>query len=148
MAERAPESHTQPRAAEPTPIAPWFQRASSLAHAHDQPFVSAHFTSGRAAEIRVNAESLQAYLDVVRDSHFDDGTLITEWLRPDNRTPGSVLALELRGGSWHYWQVDLQGHGAELGDASPCQGCHAGALAAPVFGLARPGAESKPLAPR
>jgi hypothetical protein len=83
-------------------------------------------------------EAEAQYRSLVTDSEFADGTLIVEWLE-DTRGPQSrrVLALERRDGAWHYWELDANGRGAELGPSSSCQQCHAAAPAPPVFGLPR-----------
>jgi len=115
-----------------------------------EPLPSQHF-EGALSEIRVNAEAAVSYRSLTQGSRFDDGSLIVEWLRlPPTSTSDVVLALERNDGSWHYWQVDSLGRGNEELEGGACQGCHAGALSPPLFGLPQAGGarESKPTAPR
>jgi hypothetical protein len=91
------------------------------------------------AELRVNPEARASYLGLVTDTRFPDGTFLVEFLK-DARTSasGPILAMERRAGAWSYWQLDPKGRVQAEGALPLCAGCHAGAPAAPVFGLPRP----------
>jgi len=117
---------------------------------NSEPLPSQHFAASRS-EIRVNPEAAGRYRSLTQGSVFDDGTLVVEWLRlPPTSTADVVLALERTNGRWHYWQADSLGRGHEEIEGGACQGCHAGSVAPPLFGLPQLAdlRESKPQVPR
>lgn len=104
----------------------------------EHPLLSAHLGRPHRAEIRVNPEARAAYLALVADTQFADGTWLIESLKDAHTgAPGPTFALERRAGGWSYWELDSKGRVRAEGALPLCAGCHAGAPAAPVFGLPR-----------
>ncbi|HWA73167.1 MAG TPA: hypothetical protein VG937_12550 [Polyangiaceae bacterium] len=124
--------------APPSAIADWFERSKDWPLVSERPLPSAHLGRAQHARIRVNPEASEAYRTLVADTAFADGTLLVEFLG-DAKTGknGPILALERRAGTWTFWQLDAEGRLQEKGYLPFCAGCHAGAPAAPVFGLPR-----------
>jgi hypothetical protein len=119
---------------------PWFRDALTWPRVTDGPEPSAHLETPHLAEIQVNPEALETYRTLVVDTKFPPGTVLVERLR-DARTGrlGAILALE-RGPTaddWRYWALDSQGQLEPDVSLELCAACHAGALAAPVFGPRR-----------
>jgi hypothetical protein len=121
-----------------TAVAAWFARSKDWPLASEAAVPSAHLGRAQRAQVRVNPEASEAYRALVADTAFADGTLLVEFLS-DAKTgeSGPVFALERRAGSWTFWELDAQGRVQEAGALPFCAGCHAGAPAAPVFGLPR-----------
>ncbi|HET9930389.1 MAG TPA: hypothetical protein VFQ35_06875 [Polyangiaceae bacterium] len=122
----------------------WFSRVRTSSRVQAEPFRSRHFEGNLLAELRVNAEAEAAYRALVMDTRFEAGTLLVETLLGRDGAPAALLALERRAEGWAFSEVDPEGVPLPF-DESLCRGCHAGALAAPVFGPARivPERESK-----
>jgi hypothetical protein len=119
-------------------VADWFAPSKDWPSASETPVPSAHLGRAHRARIRVNPEASDAYRTLVADTAFADGTLLVEFLS-DAKTgeSGPVFALERRAGTWTFWELDAEGRVQETGQLPFCAGCHAGAPAAPVFGLPR-----------
>jgi hypothetical protein len=133
------EPASRPEApAKASPVADWFARSKDWPLASERPLPSAHLGRAHRAQIRVNPEASEAYRTLVADTAFADGTLLVEFLSDANTgANGPVFALERRAGAWTFWQLDAEGRVQETGALPFCAGCHAGAPAAPVFGLPR-----------
>lgn len=84
----------------------------------------------------MNPEAVTRYRSLVVGTQFDEGTLIVEELHAQGGAPSRSLVLERRANDWQFAVLDAQGNPQPFDDAA-CRGCHAGALAAPVFGPAR-----------
>jgi hypothetical protein len=114
----------------------------------EAPLLSAHLGRQQRAEIRVSPRARESYLALVADTQFAPGTWLVELLT-DARTgaKGPILALERRADGWAYWELDAQGRARAQGALAFCAGCHAGAPAAPVFGLPRPSPPQESNAP-
>lgn len=118
--------------------AEWLARAKDWPTASDHPLSSAHLGQPQRAELRVNPEARAAYLALVADTAFANGTWLVEFLSDaKSGLKGPIFALERRAGSWNYWELDAEGRVQAQGDLPFCANCHAGAPAAPVFGLPR-----------
>lgn len=146
MVPRASAPHTRAAGTSNVASSPvtWFSRLQTLPRVPGEPFRSRHFDGSALAEIRVNAEADARYRALVADTRFDDGTLIVETLSDAHGSPVAFLALERRPDGWRFSELDAGGVPRPF-DEALCRGCHAGALAAPVFGPARsvPSRESK-----
>lgn len=119
-------------------FAPWLARTRTWPMVNEQPLLSGHLGRAHRAEIRVNPEARAAYLALVADTQFADGTWLVESLiDADTNSAGPTFAMERRAGNWVYWLLDAAGRVQAEGSLPLCAGCHAGALARPVFGLPR-----------
>ena len=97
----------------------------------------------------MSPKAVESYLALVTDSQFAQGTWLVEFLTDARtRAKGPIFALERRAEGWAYWELDPQGRVRAEGALGFCGGCHAGALAPPVFGLPRaPAAQESNAAP-
>lgn len=99
-----------------------------------EPVHSAHLARPQLAELRVNPEASAAYLTLVADTGLPLGTRIVEVHRDAaNGRSGPIFALVREASGWEFLVFDSAGH--PLATPAHCSGCHAGAPAAPVFGL-------------
>jgi len=119
-------------------VAPWLAQSRDWPTVGEGPLPSAHLGRLHRAEIHVSPAARKSYLALVTDTQFAEGTWLVEFLK-DARTgaKGPIFALERRSDGWAYWELDPQGRVRAEGALAFCAGCHAGAPAAPVFGLPR-----------
>jgi hypothetical protein len=140
---RAPDARSEKVRDQPPELAPWFLSALTWPKATEAPLLSAHMGTPHIAEIHVNPEALEAYRNLVGDTLFAEGTWFVERLRhADTGRSGPILALERTPKEWRFWVLDPQGRLDPEVSLDFCAGCHAGALAPPVFGLPRQFADS------
>ncbi len=102
------------------------------------PFTSAHFNGAYAAELRVSPAARDAYLTLVADTEFAQGTRFVELLR-EPRSQRSAGALSLTRGvhGWRFARTEADGSAAPEDALGFCAQCHALAPAPPVFGPPR-----------
>jgi hypothetical protein len=117
-----------------SPVPAWLTSALTWPALTREPLHSAHLARPQLAELRVNPEAKAAYLGLVADGELPSGTCIVEVHR-DAATgrSGPIFALVRAVTAWEFFVFDGAGH--PLATPAYCSGCHAGAPAAPVFGL-------------
>ena len=137
-----PSERTLPIAKAPA-LPPWpeYATARSWPALDAAPFVSRGHPPAGSVEVHVSPESRAAYLGLVRDTLFPDGTLLTELAARAGAGPS--YAMRKSSGKWRFFQLDPEGAVLASGQLALCVGCHAEAPADGVFGL-----PSDPSAPR
>ena len=149
----APEAEAPAEAPAPVPArarAPeWLDAARAWPLVTAAPIVSQHLGRPHLAEIRVSPEAADDYRRLTPDTELSPGSFFVEWLRDASTARlGAIFALERTPETWRYWVLDARGVLVESGALALCAGCHAGAPAAPVFGLPNPSEESTATVPR
>jgi len=130
---------------EPLPAPPastWevYAQAKQWPTANAAPFISRGHQPEQPVDVRVSPEIRATYSDLVVDSTFPDGSVLTEL----SRAPGGRgYAMRKEGGNWQFFALDGNGGLLSSGALSLCAGCHAQAPSDGVFGLPRVPAESR-----
>lgn len=115
--------------------------ASPLLPVTHAAIVTAH-GAALVAEVRVNAAARDSYLALVADTEFPVGTQFFELLRePRSGRGAGALSLRRGEGGWEFQRFDAAGRPAPQSALAFCAGCHAQALAPPVFGVPRSASE-------
>jgi hypothetical protein len=137
MATQVAEPARAAASSEPTRAVPtWLSEALRWSPVTSEPVRSSHFVKPQLAEIRVNPEARAAYIALTVDSELPIGTRIVESHRDASTgKPGPILAVARTAQGWEFSRFDSAGQALDDVAPSYCADCHAGARAAPIFGL-------------
>ncbi|HEY8945076.1 MAG TPA: hypothetical protein VIM73_12475 [Polyangiaceae bacterium] len=127
---------SRPGAAPPLRAPAWVREIPSWPPLTPEPLPSQHFVEPHVYELRINPEARAAYTELTSATRFEPGTRIVMSLRHARTGQrGLSLAMEREREGWCFWVFDRAGVVRGSGSLEPCVGCHAGAPAAPLFGL-------------
>jgi hypothetical protein len=98
------------------------------------PFTSRGHQPEQQVDVRVNEIARAAYIGLVTDTVFPDGSLLAEL---SHGASGHGYLMRKSAGTWRYFELDAQGVVLASGALVLCAGCHAQAPSDSVFGVPR-----------
>lgn len=138
-APQAPSEPAPAPAPRPAPRQPWpaFAEVTAWPALNATRFrTKGHLVEPSFAEVRINDDARELYLNLVTDSVLPEGTVVSLFFSDEPGTlPGPIYVMEKAGSGWRYFATDEQGGVDPSVDAELCARCHEGAPADGLFGL-------------
>lgn len=126
----APESRPPPAA--PAPAWDAYAEIRQWPSLNPAPFTSRGHQPEQQVDVRVSPDSRAAYLALVADTVFPNGTVLAEL---PHAAGGSGYGMRKANGAWNFVELDGNGGVRSSGALALCAGCHAHAASDCVFGL-------------